>query len=85
MPNRLDVVSDRMEFEMTTEPKPTAVAKESLGALIDVARYPIDNPNDLVRASLVKSCRRKLAETGCARLQTFINPEALVAMVGEVD
>jgi len=70
---------------MTTEPKPTAIVKESLGALIDVARYPIDNPNDLVRASLVKSCRRKLAETGCARLQTFINPEALVAMVGEVD
>jgi len=70
---------------MTTKPKPTAVVKESLGALIDVARYPIDNPNDLVRASLVKSCRRKLAETGCARLQAFINPEALVAMVGEVD
>ncbi len=68
-----------------TEPRPTAIAEESLGALIDVTRYPIDNPNDLVRAGLVKSCRRQLAETGCARLQAFINPEALVAMAGEVD
>ena len=70
---------------MMTEPRPTAIAEESLGALVDLARYPIDNPNDLVRANLVKSCRRQLAETGCARLQAFINPEALVAMAGEVD
>ena len=70
---------------MTTEPGPAAVAKESLGALIDVARYPIDDPNDPGRASLVKSCGRQLAETGCARLQAFIGPEALVAMAGEVD
>jgi hypothetical protein len=71
--------------KMTTEPGPTTVVEESLEALIDVARYPIDNPKDSVRASLVKSCRRQLARTGCARLQAFINPEALVAMVGEVD
>ena len=70
---------------MITEPRPTADVEESLGALIDVARYPIDNPNDPVRAGLVESCRRRLAETGCARLQAFINPEALVAMAGEVD
>ena len=71
--------------KMTTEQGPTAVEKESLGALIDVARYPIDNPESPVRANLVKSCRRQLAKTGCARLQAFINPEALVAMSGEVD
>ena len=71
--------------KMTTETEPSAVVKESLGALIDVARYPIDNPENLVRANLVKSCRRQLAKTGCARLQAFINPEALVAMSGEVD
>ena len=71
--------------KMTTGSGPTAVVKESLGALIDVARYPIDNPEDLERASLVKSCRRQLAKTGCARLQAFIKPEALVAMSGEVD
>ena len=70
---------------MMTEPRPTAIAEESLGALIDVTRYPIDNPNDLVRAELVESCRRQLAETGCARLPAFINPEALFAMTGEVD
>ncbi len=70
---------------MITESRPTAVVEESLGALIDVARYPIDSPNDLARAGLVESCRRRLAETGCARLQAFINPEALVAMAGEVD
>jgi hypothetical protein len=70
---------------MTTELGPTTVVKESLGALIDVARYPIDNPENLVRASLVKSCKQQLAKTGCARLQAFINPEALVAMSGEVD
>ncbi len=71
--------------KMTTEPEPTAVVEECLGALIDVARYPIDNPKDRERASLVKSCRRQLAKTGCARLQAFIKPEALVAMSGEVD
>ena len=70
---------------MMTEPRPTTIAEESLGALIDVARYPIDNPNDPVRAGLVESCRRRLAETGCARLQAFINPDALAAMAGEVD
>jgi len=70
---------------MMTEPRPTAIAEESLGALVDPARYPIEEPNDLLRAKLVKSCRRQLAETGCARLQAFINPEALVAMAGEVD
>ena len=68
-----------------TEPRPTAIAGESLGALIDVTRYPIDMPNDPARAGLVKSCRRQLAETGCARLPAFINSEALVAMTGEVD
>ncbi len=71
--------------KLTTEPGPTTVAKESLGALIDVARYPIDNPQNRVRASLVESCRRQLEKTGCARLRAFINPEALVAMRGEVD
>ena len=70
---------------MITQPGSTATAEESLGALIDVARYPIDNPNDPQRAGLVESCRRRLAETGCATLQAFINPDALVAMAGEVD
>ena len=68
---------------MTTEPRPATLVRESLGALIDVVRYPIDKPNDPVRAGLVESCRRRLAETGCARLQAFINPEALLAMVGD--
>ena len=35
---------------MMTEPTSTAIAEDSLGALVDLARYPIDNPNDLVRA-----------------------------------
>ena len=71
--------------KVATEQGPTAVVKESLGALIDTAGYPIDNPGNPVRANLVKSCRRQLAKSGCARLQAFINPEALVAMSGEVD
>jgi hypothetical protein len=71
--------------KMTTEPEPTAVVKESLGALVDVAAYPIDDPENPVRANLVKSCRRQLEKTGCARLPAFINPEALAAMSGEVD
>ena len=70
---------------MMTEPRPTAIAEESLGAFVDLARYPIDNPNDSARANLVKSCRRQLTETGCARLPTFINPKALAAIAGEVD
>ncbi len=75
----------RITDKMITEPGPTAAMEESLGALIDVARYPIDKPHDPARADLVESCRRQLAESGCARLQAFINPEALVAMAGEVD
>ncbi len=55
------VVWDRIEFEMMTEPRPTAIAEESLGALVDLARYPIDNPNDLVCINLVESCKRQLA------------------------
>ena len=61
------------------------VKEESVGALVDLAHYPIHNPNDKVRADLVKFCRRKLAETGCARLQNFVNSEAVVTMVGEVE
>lgn len=70
---------------MIMEPGPTASEKEKLAALIDVARYPIDKPHDAIRADLVESCRRGLVETGCVRLQAFINPEALIAMTGEVD
>jgi hypothetical protein len=76
-----------MDIRSASVGKPlSAVAvEESLGALIDVARYPIDTPNDPARADLVETCRRQLAETGCARLESFINRDALTAMAGEVD
>jgi len=74
-----------MPVEISAQPRPTTVVPESLGALIDTARYPIDKPNDPVRAGLVETCGQQLAETGCARLQAFIDPKALAAMVGEVD
>ncbi|MCJ8337109.1 MAG: hypothetical protein MJK10_01440 [Pseudomonadales bacterium] len=69
---------------MIAEQKSSAIAEESPGVFFDLERYPIDKPNDPVRANLVKSCRQQLAETGCARLPAFINSEALVAMTGEV-
>ena len=70
---------------MTAGPSSSAAAGESLGTFINLARYPIDNSNGPAHAILVRSCREQLAETGCAKLPSFVNPEALVAMTGEVD
>lgn len=70
---------------MTTELIHGTHSKESLGALIDLTRYPIDDSNHPVRTSIVESCRRQLVETGCARLECFLNPEAVLAMANEVD
>jgi hypothetical protein len=56
-----------------------------LESLIDVARYPLDNPSGPARADLIEFCRQGLAESGCARLESFIKPDALAAMAREVD
>jgi hypothetical protein len=70
---------------MKAEPRSSANAGESLGAFVNLVRYPIDSLNDPARADLVISCREQLAQSGCARLPAFVNSEALVAMASEVD
>jgi hypothetical protein len=72
-------------YEMHNELITDNDSRESLGALIDLERYPIDDSKSPVRTSLVESCRRELVKTGCARLESFLNPEAVLAMANEVD
>ncbi|MGO8866426.1 MAG: hypothetical protein ACLQME_08000 [Alphaproteobacteria bacterium] len=57
--------------------------EEAAGALIDLARYPIDDLGSPGAAALVAECRRQLAATGACLLPGFLRPEALTAMAAE--
>lgn len=70
---------------MIAVPTASEITEQSLSTLVDLSRYPIDNSKPRVRAALVKSCQQQLAKTGCARLPAFLNPDARMAMVDEVD
>jgi hypothetical protein len=70
---------------MIAVPTASEITEQSLSTLVDLSRYPIANSKPKVRAALVKSCQQQLAKTGCARLPAFLNPDARMAMVDEVD
>lgn len=54
-------------------------------SLIDLARYPIDDPDNPAFASMLEGVRAKLAEDGCAVLKGFATPDGIAALVGEAD
>ena len=57
--------------------------EEAASALIDLARYPIDDLKSPAAAALVAECRQQLAATGACLLPDFLRPAALAAMAAE--
>ena len=51
--------------------------------LVDLVRYPLDQPDAPVYADLVTEARRQLAATGASELAGFLTPAGLDAMVGD--
>jgi hypothetical protein len=63
------------------------VANEGTGAriatIVDLERYPIDQPLSPAFRALVSRCLDRLAEDGCCVLKGFIRPESVARMVRE--
>lgn len=53
--------------------------------LVDLDRYPIDNPDGEKFKALVASCQAGLAEIGASVLEGFVRPEAIKRIVAKVD
>ena len=70
-------------------PPPSARSKRarplSLGDLIDLERYPIDQPSSPEFAALVARCRHSLETTALCSLPNFVRADALPALLAEVD
>ena len=56
----------------------------TLQTLVDLARYPIDDP-DGAGAALIESCRQRLEDQALCLLPTFLLPAALQLMLSEVE
>jgi len=53
--------------------------------LIDLARYPIDDPDGPGYQALLQHCHDELQDDGCCVLPGFVHSEALAALVAECD
>ena len=51
--------------------------------LIDLTRYPIDQPGAALRARVVDDARAQLATDGCAVLKGFLTPQGIAALTAE--
>jgi hypothetical protein len=61
-----------------------AAARAAADALIDLDRYPIDDPHSPTWRRLVDDCRAQLRETGVATLPGFVRPDAVARMAAEM-
>ncbi len=55
----------------------------SLDAIVDLTRYPVDEPDDARWAEAVATARRGLDRTGCAVMAGFLRPEAIERLAVE--
>lgn len=55
----------------------------SLDAIVDLTRYPVDDPDDARWAEAVATARRGLDRTGCAVMAGFLRPEAIERLAVE--
>lgn len=58
---------------------------ESAARLIDLEKYPIDQPGSGELVALVDRVHRSLQDDGCAVLKGFVKEEALDGLIGEAD
>ncbi|MGI9611812.1 MAG: HalD/BesD family halogenase [Acidimicrobiales bacterium] len=57
----------------------------SLGAMVDIERYPLDQPESSSYAALVATARAELDRDGCAVIPGFVRAEVVAQMTAEVD
>ncbi len=62
---------------------PRDVASPSLGAVVDLTRYPIDVTGDPRRADLVSGLQTSLGADGVAQLPGFVRADAVTRMVDD--
>ncbi|MFK8019811.1 MAG: hypothetical protein AB8B86_08595 [Pseudomonadales bacterium] len=51
--------------------------------LIDRQRYPVDEPKNPIRDSVIEQVRTQLANDGCAVLRNFFSPDGVQALLAE--
>ncbi len=62
-----------------------SMAKLTTSQLFDTGRYPMDRPGGAEFDALVTQARAGLAETNCARLESFVRPDVLKQMQEEAE
>ena len=53
--------------------------------VVDLRRYPINEPDSQACRDLVQACRDQLREHGVAQLAGFLTPAAVAQMIAEAD
>ncbi|MCE2519289.1 MAG: hypothetical protein J4G15_05615 [Alphaproteobacteria bacterium] len=61
------------------------MARLTTSQLFDTGRYPMDRPGGAEFDALVTQARAGLAETNCARLESFVRPDILKQMQEEAE
>ncbi len=56
-----------------------------IGSLIDLERYPLDQPHSRRYADLLDSCRENLRSHGCMVVPGFVRADALETLIAEAD
>ena len=59
------------------------VDRPALAAVVDVDRYSFDHPDDARLLEVIERARNDLASVGCARIPSFIRPEARTRLTEE--
>lgn len=59
-------------------------APVSLGQLLDLERYPVDQPDSAHYAEAVENARKGLRSVGCAVIKDFVRPEAIERLGAEI-
>ncbi|MCP5081592.1 MAG: hypothetical protein GY948_07835 [Alphaproteobacteria bacterium] len=58
---------------------------QTIGDLIDLERYPLDQPESSGYSTLLAECRRHLSTSGCMVVPGFVRADALDVLVAEAD
>lgn len=54
-----------------------------ISSIVDLSRYPIDQPNSSECQAIIKQAKESLAHDGCALLKGFLKPETVTKLVNE--
>lgn len=57
----------------------------ALEEIIDLERYPIEQPDNPLTVALIEQCRAELDAVGCCCVRNFIRPEAIARMLDEAE